>query len=303
MPNQSASPRVSIIVPVYCAEQYLHRCVDSLLAQTLQDFEVILVDDGSPDRSGAMCDEYAARDARVRVIHKANGGVSAARQDGIEAARGEYSIHADPDDYVESRMLEELVAEAERTGADMVLCDFFEDADDRVIYHKQQPTSLAPAAVRRELFQQLHGSCWNKLVRRACYSAHGVRFPEGLSYCEDLLFNYAVLQHCQRVAYVPRAFYHYVQNINPNSLCETCTLETYLRLLDAVKRELPWDEFRCFYANYAYAVSVRVLRHGIYPKRKFRREHRDLLLNAWLGNQSKQRFVYKLKFLLWALLP
>ena len=100
------SPRVSIIVPVYKAEAYLHRCVESLLAQTFTDFEILLIDDGSPDRSGEICDEYAAKDPRVRVFHKENGGVSSARQCGMDHAEGEYTIHADLYDCVEPNMLE-----------------------------------------------------------------------------------------------------------------------------------------------------------------------------------------------------
>lgn len=101
-------PKVSIIVPVYKAEGYLHRCVDSILAQTFTDWELLLIDDGSPDRSGEICDEYAQKDSRVRVIHKENGGVSSARQRGQDEACGEYTIHVDPDDWVEPTMLEEL---------------------------------------------------------------------------------------------------------------------------------------------------------------------------------------------------
>ena len=110
---------VSIIVPVYKAEKYIHQCIDSLLAQTYRNIEVILVDDGSPDHCGKICDEYAAKDSRVKVIHQQNGGVSVARQTGIDHATGEYSIHADPDDWVELNMIEELVAKAVSDNADM----------------------------------------------------------------------------------------------------------------------------------------------------------------------------------------
>ena len=99
------TPVISIIVAVYKAESCLRRCVDSLLAQTFQDYEILLVDDGSPDRSGEICDEYARKDNRVRVFHKENGGVASARQCGMNNARGEYVIHADPDDWVEPNML------------------------------------------------------------------------------------------------------------------------------------------------------------------------------------------------------
>lgn len=120
-------PKVSIIIPVYKAESYLHRCIDSILAQTFADWELLLIDDGSPDRSGDICDEYAVKDKRIRVYHKKNGGVSSARQKGLDMARGEYVIHVDPDDWVEPSMLTELFAKAKAENADMVICDFYLD--------------------------------------------------------------------------------------------------------------------------------------------------------------------------------
>lgn len=105
-------PKISVIVPVYKAEKYLRKCVDSILNQTFSNFELILVDDGSPDQSGQICDEYAGKDKRINVIHKKNDGVSAARQSGLDASSGDYVIHADPDDWVEPQMLKELYAKA-----------------------------------------------------------------------------------------------------------------------------------------------------------------------------------------------
>ena len=211
-------PKISVIVPVYKAEAYLCRCVDSLLAQTFLDFEVLLVDDGSPDRSGEICDEYARKDRRVRVFHKENGGVSSARQCGMDHAQGEYTIHADPDDWVEPTMLEELYKKAKEEDADMVICDFYEERKNKTIYIRQQPSSLDHETVLCELFQQLHGSCWNKLVRRACYKEFGVRFPEELSYREDLFTNACLTSHQIKVVYLPKGFYHYDTYINQNSM-------------------------------------------------------------------------------------
>ena len=138
------NPKISIIVPVYKAENYLHRCVDSILTQTFSDFEVLLIDDGSPDKSGYICDEYARKDSRVRVFHKENGGVSSARQCGIDNAYGEYTIHADPDDWVEPTMLEELYAKAMDEDADMVICDYYEDGKERITLKKINIESLSP---------------------------------------------------------------------------------------------------------------------------------------------------------------
>ena len=98
----NGNPKVSVIVPIYKAESYLYKCIDSLLTQTLADIEILLIDDGSPDGSGMICDEYARKDSRVKVFHKSNGGVASARQCGLDHACGEYVIHADPDDWVES---------------------------------------------------------------------------------------------------------------------------------------------------------------------------------------------------------
>lgn len=215
---ENNNPKVSVIVPVYKAEVYLHRCVDSLLSQTFQDYEILLVDDGSPDRSGEICDEYAKKDSRVRVFHKENGGVSSARQCGIDNARGEYTIHADPDDWVEPEMLEELYKKAKEDDADMVICDFYEERKDSTKYIKQEPSSLNHEVVLRELFQQLHGSCWNKLVRRVCYKEYGVSFPKELNYCEDLFVNTSLLSHNINIVYLSKAYYHYDLYSNSESL-------------------------------------------------------------------------------------
>lgn len=212
------NPKISIIVPIYKAEDYLHRCVDSLLAQTFQDFEILLIDDGSPDKSGEICDIYALKDSRVRVFHKENGGVSSARQLGIDNASGEYTIHADPDDWVEPTMLEELYATSKKEDADMVICDYYEDYTDKSIYIKQEPSSLDSDIVLKELFKKLYGSCWNKLIKRSCYNKYNVSFPLDLTCNEDLYVCVSLLKHPIIVAYLPKAFYHYTQDVNSNSL-------------------------------------------------------------------------------------
>jgi len=213
-------PKISVVVPVYKAEKYLARCVDSLLAQTFRDFEIILIDDGSPDKSGEICDDYAKKDSRVRVIHQENGGVSAARQRGNDEARGEYVIHADPDDWTESPMFAELYAKAKEENADMVFCDFYDDFSPSCNYYHSQTTGEVSAEnfLRGLVSQKLHGGCWSKLVRRDFYRTHGVRFLSKISLWEDLCFNVALLRHNPAVAYLPKAFYHYDLYTNPHSI-------------------------------------------------------------------------------------
>lgn len=126
----SDNPLISIVIPVYKVEQYLRECVDSVIAQTYKNLDIILVDDGSPDKCPAMCDEYAAKDSRVRVIHKTNGGLSAARNSGIDIARGEYITFIDSDDYVSKTYTEQLYTTLKKSGAGISECLCSSVADD-----------------------------------------------------------------------------------------------------------------------------------------------------------------------------
>lgn len=236
-------PEVSIIVPVYKAEKYLNRCVDSILAQTFTDWELLLIDDGSPDRSGEICDEYAKKDFRIRVIHKENGGVSSARQRGLDEAVGEYTIHVDSDDWVEPNMLEELYKKAKQDDADIVICDYFNNIGTKQTICRQCPSSLEPKQVLIELFQQLHGSCCNKLARRVCYKQYGIEFPRGINYCEDLFTWVQFLSHKEvKVAYLNKAFYHYFDN--PESITRSyqrSQYETRCEFVKCLEKVLPTE--------------------------------------------------------------
>ncbi len=283
--NGVPAPKVSVIVPVYKAERYLRKCVDSLLTQTFRDFEVLLVDDGSPDRSGVICDGYARRDRRVRVFHKANGGVSSARQCGLDNARGEYTIHADPDDWVEPNMLEELYRKAKAENADMVICDYYVNDNRGQRYVTQRPSALDHETVLRELFQQLHGSCCNKLVKRACYKEFDVKFPEDFSLCEDLYFNTTLLKHALKITYLNGAFYHYEQDINPCSIVRCRKKRTYeedIRIVEA------FEKLMC--GNHSYNTAMKtiqfiVLRRafdcGNYTPSEFRQLYGSYRNVAW----------------------
>lgn len=210
-------PAISVIIPVYRAEQYLRRCVDSLLRQTFTDFELLLIDDGSPDCSGAICDEYAAAEERVRVFHRPNGGVGAARQCGLEHARGTYIIHTDPDDWVDPAMLGELYACAVEHDAGVVLADYIDEGKSGPQRIVQRPRSTAPDHLIGELLAgTLHGSLCNKLIRRTCYENCGLRFPQ-ISVWEDLYAVCEILRRHPKTVYLPRAFYHYDRCSNPGS--------------------------------------------------------------------------------------
>lgn len=228
-------PKISVIVPIYNAEKTIHKCINSFLCQSFKDYEMLLINDGSLDNCGKICDMYAQEDKRIKVIHQKNAGVSAARQVGIDRAIGEYTIHADPDDWAEPTALEELYEKAKEDNADMVICDFYEDTiNGKILYHKQKPTTLHHQTVLSDLFKHLHGSCCNKLIKKTCYKKYSVKFPFNLHYCEDLYVISSLLLNEIKISYLNKAFYHYVQYDNI-TLVKKYTNKTYLHDIELLR--------------------------------------------------------------------
>lgn len=211
-PEGEKAPLLSIIVPVYKVENYLSKCIDSILAQTFTDFELILVDDGSPDDCPALCDAAAEKDARVRVIHQKNGGLSAARNAGLDAARGAWIGFVDSDDYIAPEMYEVLYQAVQSTGADLALCDYAE-VDEAGTPCPPMHVSLSEGELTgQKLLKRASGLmvqlAWNKLYRRAIFTQ--LRYPEG-KLNEDLFLIPEVCLQIQKAVVVPKALYYYVQ--------------------------------------------------------------------------------------------
>lgn len=172
-------PQISIIVPVYKAERYLHNCLDSIIAQTFTDFELILVDDGSPDNSGAICENYALKDPRVKVIHKKNGGASTARKVGIEAARGRYIGWVDADDRIESDMYSVLYNLIEKYNADIVECQYYLVDGEKMKRSGKEGPVLAGSGdlILHEFFStRMKPDFWSKLYRAELLKM--IKFPD-----------------------------------------------------------------------------------------------------------------------------
>lgn len=205
-------PAISIIVPIYNMEHLMRRCIDSLLAQTFTDYELLLIDDGSKDGSWSICQEYARKDARISIYHKENGGLSDARNYGLSKAIGKYTIFADPDDWVSPEGLDCLYATAEREQADMTMCDLYREDEYSRHYVCQRPQSLQAEDVLKELFANIQGFTVNKLIRRDVYTRFGISYPKGIYGCEDQYTMAAILLHDIKIAYEPVAFYHYMYN-------------------------------------------------------------------------------------------
>ncbi|MDY2698124.1 MAG: glycosyltransferase [Lachnospiraceae bacterium] len=202
---------ISIIVPIYKVEQFLPRCIDSILGQTFSDFELILVDDGSPDHCGEICDQYETADSRIRVIHKENGGLSDARNAGLEVAQGDYICFVDSDDWVAPQYLEKLLRNLKETDADICECGAYytsgESCDKR---EKSQLIVFNTEQALRELIQdgQLHQYVWNKLYRRDVIG--DIFFVKGKTN-EDEFWTYQIFGRAKRVTKISDILYNYYQ--------------------------------------------------------------------------------------------
>lgn len=224
---------ISIIIPVYNTDKYLCKSLDSILAQTYTNWEAILVDDGSTDKSGKICDEYAAKDKRFKVIHQKNGGVSVARQTGLDNVTGDYIIHCDPDDWTEPTMLEELYRKAVEENADMVICDIITHHNNKTEHNRQKIEEgiTAKELQTRIIDLKIHGSCCNKLVKRKY--CKNIRFsPTSITYCEDELFNIKILCVDIKIIYLNKGLYHYVQHKNSNSSPNKKRIQSRIEMLE-----------------------------------------------------------------------
>ena len=207
--------KISVIIPVYKVEEYLDRCVQSVLAQSYGDIEIILVDDGSPDGCGALCDAYAAEDPRVRAVHKANGGLSSARNAGLDIARGDYIAFVDGDDYIAPDMLERLLAALEGAGADVALCDV-RCVDEAGAPVRELPPFEAGVFAPEEIYRRMtfdewawrYVTAWNRLYKRGLFD--GLRFREGKVH-EDEFLAHRLYERCGKIAAVAEGLYFYVQ--------------------------------------------------------------------------------------------
>lgn len=236
-------PKVSIIIPCYGVEKYLDRCMDSILKQTLNDIEIILVDDGSPDRVPEMCDNYASRDPRIRVIHKPNAGLGYARNSGLEIATGEFVAFVDSDDYIDIGMYEALYAKAKDADCDAVYCGFHlegapgvwyrsNEVSENQIWHDDEVNQfmLDMVASHRSVAKErlYYMSVWHSIYKRAIIENYNIRFlSERDVASEDIPFQVDFLINAKRIAYIRDNYYFYCSN--STSLTATYKSEKYDR--------------------------------------------------------------------------
>jgi glycosyltransferase involved in cell wall biosynthesis len=208
-------PIISIIVPIYNVEKYLHRCIDSILAQTFTDFECILIDDGSPDNCPAICDEYAAKDSRIVVIHQKNAGVSAARNAGLNIARGEWIGFVDSDDWCDTGMFQFLHENAVKHNADVSICGIKYVNGNTVIQTKKIASLILDRknAILKLFDPNYYGGySFNKLIKKIYIDEYKIRYDENLRFMEDTFFFLEIFKCINSVIYSSMPYYNYFQH-------------------------------------------------------------------------------------------
>lgn len=202
-------PKISVIVPVYNSEQHLPRCIDSILGQTFTDFELLLIDDGSKDNSDRICDEYAVKDSRVRVFHKENGGVSSARNLGLDNAQGEWIIFIDSDDWISESMLHDMHGKATSEKSDIVYCDLKTVFNEHTeVLHIAKYDSIK-VNMLNNFIKSTFGTVVGMLAKRRLYESNQVRFPIGVKFCEDFYVAVRLMLFSEKICYIPTAYYCY----------------------------------------------------------------------------------------------
>ncbi|MBR4710799.1 MAG: glycosyltransferase family 2 protein [Clostridia bacterium] len=220
---------ISVIVPVYHVEPYLRQCVDSILDQTYRDIEILLIEDGSPDRCGEICDEYGRNDDRVKVYHTENRGLAAARNLGLREAAGEYIGFVDSDDWIEADMYEVLLRLLEKTGADVSVCDFIQEPVSFKKDFYPVDTVLHGTDTINALFTKaVNYTVWNKLYRREIF--RGILFPDGKNY-EDVAAMHRIMHKASGVAVIPAVKYHY--RIRDESITKIYSAKNLMDYADA----------------------------------------------------------------------
>ncbi len=294
---------ISILVPIYNAEQYIKRCIDSILAQTYMDFELILLDDGSKDNSGTICDEYAAKDSRVKVIHTSNNGVGIARNRLIDAADGDYLCFVDSDDYIERDMLEVLYHNIIQYGADISLCGI------RMIFPKIVKSSNNDPSEQRllnkkeavcELIDNWKITCstWSKLYKAELFE--GIRYAEIAAF-EDMLTTYKLFQKSESIVYDGRLLYNYVNT--PDSLMRIKFNPHHFAELEALK--MMTENIGAAYPDLIPKLKINELKTKVYicnriisesPEMsqlyndlaaEIRDSHKELMRSEYVGTKVK----------------
>ena len=308
---------VSVIVPIYNVEDYLPKCIDSIICQTYKNIEIILVDDGSPDSCGQICENYKKKDSRIKVIHKENGGLSDARNAGICRAKGSYYVFRDSDDYIHERMIETLVEGVVSTSADIAVCSFKNVKEDEIIDIHSGINTGSYKLISEDIdrLSYFYGDkyteftvAWNKIYPASFFKE--IKYPKGKIH-EDEFTTYKLLELAKKIAYIDVPLYYYVSR-SSSIMGEEFSLKR-LHRLDAISERMDhylslgkydWYEknlflYRIFYVRYYKAVQKQKMDIDIL-KEYFKTYKKSVLKNILKTNISIKK---KLGYIYLALFP
>lgn len=262
--------KISIIVPIYNSEKYLKKCIDSILQQTYYNLEILLIDDGSTDKSKKICDEYKKKDSRIVFLSKNNTGVADTRNFGIKNSTGEYIGFVDSDDFIEKNMFENLINNIIIYNADISICNFInnkeekkENGDVKVL---DRDETLKSVLVNDEI----SGFLWNKLYKKEILENFKIELNKNISICEDLLFNCNYIKNIKKAVFTEQRLYHYIKRID--SAVNGQFNNKHLTLLDAYDKMIPiyqkenikiYDYFKAFYVLANVNIKTKMFLNNV----------------------------------------
>lgn len=265
-------PKISIIVPIYNVEKYIYRAIESILSQSLKDIEIILINDGSTDGCGEICDKYGEKDSRIKVIHKNNGGVSSARNIGIDNARGEYIGFVDPDDYIDKNMYEILYGVAEKSKSEIVISSF-----SYIIDKKEKPQDMSNKEINfnkneaiNKYFDMMHpfdcSFMWNKIFKKELF--HNIRLNTNILIQEDTEIMIKLYSKCISITYIGKVLYFYeLRNDNVTSKtiskAKITTEQAFLEVYNYTKKNLSQFNSKALekYISYFFNIIVEIIKN------------------------------------------
>ncbi len=289
-------PTLSIIIPIYNAEKYIRRCIDSILSQTYSDFELILVNDGSKDNSGSICEEYAQKDSRVRVFHNSNKGVSYSRNYGINKARGEWIGFVDADDWLNEDMYAEMLNEANAGDAELVMTEFYRVEREKINY-----ASIPVGELDVKMFIHKYVFCgytvvWNIIVKKQIIVSNGIRFDDSLRIGEDFEFVLSLLVVVRGIAVVRKPLYNY-ECRNEDSALHKMKFEDYEQVLKAIGNTMEFykktNNFEEFEVDFYWKILNAKQELVLYPDkhdeflRLYPLSHNHIHSNPLIGKKIK----------------
>ena len=293
---------ISVIVPIYNVEEYLNKCLDSILHQTFTNYELILIDDGSTDSSGQIADEYVAKDDRIKVIHKKNGGLSDARNCGLDKATGRYICFIDSDDWIEDTYLEELFSLAKDQEADIVICNYFKNSGDISVTQPTDPEIVIQSGVDAidNIYSKRYGEyvvAWNKLYRKEIFE--NLRYPVGMIHEDEAIYG-EVFCRASKVVRTERILYNYRTNNNTSIMSSGFSIK---RLDIIIALELRMDTFtryglKKYYEKDSFKYLYKILLN-IVELKKLDGNHSDIIKELkqkyWVKYRESLGFNWSIK--------